>query len=398
MNKKNSAFLSLCPSFFTLLFLLFTLHAFLLADINTGIDIRGRGYRTSTPFYGTPRETARNFFEQRTKFYLEGHLKKDVGGEIKLQNFGIWGREDESEFFLETANISVKNTFGAVKIGRQNFMLNDGLLINDNENGLDGVTLETKLPFGFKANGAALKLVESSTQNFSGGAADKDVYLISLKKNFSGKNIFINYLADIDKSSDTKNHSLIGLRYESALVKELQWTVEIAKTAGSKKFSDALAYFMRINAFGDIAKIGKGGGFFLFASGSGDDESTTVCEGFHPAVSFISESAGFGEYYMKNRGEGLDNSIENLQIIGGGLSCSPKKYLNILFNYFSYALMEKNDTGETALGKEFDLGAEYSYTENLGFRFVFSRFAPGAATATSGSSVRQILFETNLTF
>ncbi len=378
--------------------LLFTIHSSLLADVNTGIDIRGRGYRMSTPYYGTPRETSRNFFEQRTRFYLEGLLKKDVGGGIKLQNFGIWGREDEADFFLETANISIKNTFGSVKIGRQNFMLNDGLLINDNANGLDGVTFETKLPFGFKADGAAFKLVESSTQNFSGGAADKDVYLISLKKNFSGKNIFINYTAGIDKSSGTKNHSLLDIRYESAVSKELQWTVEIAKTAGAKKNFDALAYLLRINAFGDISKIGKGGGFLLFASGSGDDAGSPADEGFHPAVSFIEEWSGFGEYYMKNRGEGLDNSIENLQIIGGGLSCNPKKYLNVLFNYFSYALIEKNITGETALGKEFDLGAEYSYTENLTLRFVFSRFAPGAATATSGSSVRQILFETNLIF
>jgi len=378
--------------------LLFILHSSLLADINTGIDIRGSGYRTTTPFYGTPRETERNFFEQRTRFYLEGHLKKGAEGEIKLQNFGIWGRKDADEFFLESANVTVKKPLGLIKIGRQNFCLNDGLLINDYETGLDGVSFETKLPLGFTAAGAAFKLIESSTQNFSGGTADKDVYLVSLRKKFSGKNIFLNYIADIDKSSGTKNHSMMDIRYESAVSDELEWTVEIAKTAGSKKNFDALAYLLRINTFGNISKIGKGGGFLLFASGSGDDAGTPVCEGFHPAVSFISERDGFGEYYMKNREENRSNSIENLQIIGCGLSGGPKKYLNVFFNYFSYALTEKDIYGETALGKEFDLGAEYSYTKDLNFRFVFSRFAPGAATATSGSAVRQLLFETNLKF
>ena len=79
------------------------------------------------------------------------------------------------------------------------------------------------------------------------------------------------------------------------------------------------------------------------------------------------------------------------------LSFITKKSLHVFLNYFSYTLPDKKD-GEEDLGKEFDLGAEYSYTDNLGLRLIFSRFSPGAATADSGTTARQILFETNLTF
>lgn len=390
-----------CPSLLAGFWFLVFGFSFLLADINTGLDIRGRGYRMSNPEYGNPAKTERNFFEQRTRFYFEGQLKKGVSGKMILQNSGIWGRNEETEFFLNNANIKIKKIFGSrltVKIGRQSLRLNDGLLINDDGNGFDGVMADAKLPLGIVATGISFKFVESSTQNFSGGMKDKDIYLLSLKKSFSGKNIFLNYFIDVDKSSGTKKHSLISFRYESALIKEVQWTIEIVKTIGAKKDFDTLAGFLRINALGDIAKVGKGGGFFVFATGSGDKTSTPAYEGFHPDSSFIGEWNDFGEYYMKNREENRSNSIENLQIMGGGLSSMPKESLNIFLNYFSYTLPEKNLDGEEDLGKEFDFGVEYSYTDNLELRLVFSRFSPGAATAESGSTTRQILFETNLTF
>jgi len=75
----------------------------LRADINTGLDIRGRAYGTDS-LSGADGKIS--YFEQRSRFYFEGLLQKGVTGKLTLQNNGIWGKDGEDELFLDRAYIS----------------------------------------------------------------------------------------------------------------------------------------------------------------------------------------------------------------------------------------------------------------------------------------------------
>ena len=274
-------------------------------------------------------------------------------------------------------------------LGRQGCKLGDGLLLNDEKTGLSGIKLNTSLPLGFKAEGAAFKLVESSSSSFAGGESDRDIYFVSLARNAFGGSAALTYFADYDKTlSSSTELSLLDLRYESRKDKEVQWVFEYAKSAGSG--IDTSAVLARATAYGDIYKFGKGHAFILFADGK---------EGFATGTAFINEQENFGEYYMKNRENDRSNTLENLRIIGVGAKSSiMAKRANLLFNYFTYNLAAANTLGMKELGKEMDFGIEYAHTKNLDFRLIYSSFSQGEAISASGGKVKQFLFETNLNF
>ncbi|MBA3065197.1 hypothetical protein KJ633_05000 [bacterium] len=359
------------------------------ADINTGLDIRGRAFSSDNPSGG---DGKCSYFEQRTRFYFEGLMQKDVTGKISLQNNGIWGRDSEEELFLDRAYISAGHIFGlplGASIGRQGCKLGDGLLLNDEKTGLSGIKLNASLPWGFTGEGAAFKLIEASSASFAGSEADRDIYFVSLSRNAFGGNASLTYFSDFNKtlSSSTKL-SLLDLRYESPETKEIQWLFEYAQSAGSDVKTSAL--LARVTALGNIYKFGKGRAFVLFANGE---------DNFTSGATFVNEEKNFGEYYMKNRENGRSNTLNNLRIIGTGFKSTPfAKPVNFLFNYFSYNLVAGNAAGLKELGKEMDMGLEYAPTQNLGFRLIYSSFSQGEALSDTGGKIKQFLFETNLNF
>ena len=359
------------------------------ADINTGLDIRGRAYGADS-LSGTGGKVS--YFEQRSRFYFEGLLQKGVTGNLTLQNNGVWGRDDEEELFLDRAYISAERIFGLpidASLGRQGCKLGDGLLINDEKTGLSGIKLNASLPLGFKADAAAFKLIEASSASVAGGNSDRNVYFFSLSRNAFGGSATLTYFADYDNTlSSSTELSLLDLRYESRKDQEVQWVFEYAKNPGSG--IDTSAMLARATAYGDIYKFGKGHAFILFADGK---------EGFTTGTAFINEQDNFGEYYMKNREGGRSGTLENLRIIGTGIKTSiMAKPVNMLLNYFTYNLAAANSQGMKELGKEMDFGFEYAHTKNLGFRLIYSSFSKGEALSASGGKVKQFLFETNLNF
>ncbi len=361
----------------------------LRADINTGLDIRGRAFSADT-LSGAGGKIS--YFEQRSRFYFEGMLQKGVTGNITLQNNGVWGRDGEEELFLDRAYISAEQIFGLpvnASLGRQGCKLGDGLFMNDEKTGLSGIKLSASLPLGLKAEGAAFKLIEASSSSFAGGKSDRDIYFLSLSRNAFGGNAALTYFADYDKtlSSSTKL-SLLDLRYESRKDKEVQWVFEYAKSAGSG--IDTSAFLARATAYGNIYKFGEGNAFILFANGK---------ENFTTGAAFVNEQENFGEYYMKNRENGRSSTLENLRIIGTGIKSSIlAKRVSMLFNYFTYNLAAVDAQGMKELGNEMDLGIEYAHTKNLDFRLIYSSFSRGEAISASGGKVKQLLFETNLNF
>ncbi|MCD6413062.1 MAG: hypothetical protein J7L54_02825 [Elusimicrobia bacterium] len=371
--------------------------AVVFADIDAGLKMRIRSYSVSNPDYSSETSDPRSYFAQRTRFYLSGILKKDIMANMTIQNKTIWGRSDEADFFLETGFISVgkiANLPVTIEIGRQNFRLNEGILIDDDNIGLDGIKISAELPLSINGQAAGFKLIESSTKNFTGNS-DTDVYVLSIEREVLKGKLFLNYFCENDKSAG-KRKNIMDFRYESSLIKDTKWMAEVAKIGGSK--FDAMGYILRINAEGEISRLGKGGGFLLFASGSGDNPDTPTDENFKTATSHIKEYGGFGEYYIAHREDGRSNTLENLQITGFGFHSKPTRLpIKIFANYFTYTLPEAAG-GADAIGKELDAGAKYDYTENIKFRLVFSNFSPDEATKENSSSASQILLEAKLAF
>ncbi len=370
------------------------LRALAFADIDTGLKLRIRSYSASNPDYSSQTSDARTYFDQRTEFYLRGILKKDILAEMTIQNKNIWGRENEAKFFLETGFISIAkiaNLPVALKIGRQNFRLNEGLLIDDDSTGFDGIEINAKLPFSVTGKAAGFKLIESSTKTLAGNS-DTDVYVLSLGEKILKGKLFLNYFCENNKSAAQKKE-FTDMRYESALVRDTKWTAEIVKSN-----FDAMGYLVRVSAKGNISRLGKGGGFALFAYGSGDNPNTPADEGFKTITTHIKEYDGFGEYYIAHRESGRSNTLENLKITGFGFHSKPTRLpLKIFANYFTYSLAETAG-GPDAIGKELDAGIRYDYTENIKFRVVFSNFSPDKAIVANPSSVNQFLIETKLFF
>jgi len=363
------------------------------ADVDTGLDIRGRAYNSSNPAYTTD-EASRNFFDQRTRFYLKGMLKENINCEMTIQNTGLWGQENNDKLFFERTNIKAEEFFSlpaSVILGKQGCKIGEGLLVNDENTGLSGIKIDSRLPLGFNASAAAFKLIETSSETFSGGERDNDVYFATLGRKIFGGEFAVAYFTDVNKTSSTATQqTLIDIRYESAVSGELKWSWEFAKSIGDKKGLDTSALIVRVKAFGNIAKLGKGNAFLVYAKGK---------EGFKPSTSHIAEYEETGEYYMKNRESGRSNSIENLQLMGAGAKARTKFIpVDIFFNYFDYGLAAADLAGKTKLGRETDYGLLYSYTDNLKFRFVYSIFSPGEAMIENGKKNEQILFETNLFF
>lgn len=358
------------------------------ADIDTGLDIRGRSYSADAP----AASGKVSYFEQRSRFYFEGLLRNDVQAKLTIQNNSIWGRDGEEELFLDRAYIRAGGLFNLpleVSLGRQGCKLGDGLLINDNDTGLSGLSFKAALPWGFRTDGAAFKLIEASSSSFAGGIADRDIYYFALSRKILNGEGTLTYFKDYDRSlSSSTELSLIDIRYASSEDREAQWIFEYAKSAG--KGEDTSAILARVTAYGNIYKLGEGSAFVLFADGK---------EGFRTGASFIGEDENFGEYYIKNRENGRENSLENLRTMGAGFKSSlMNKPVNLLFHYFTYELSAVDVQGLKDLGKETDFGLEYTYTRNLDFRLIYSVFTRGEAFAAESGKVKQLLFETNLKF
>ncbi|MBA3052727.1 hypothetical protein KKF70_02010 [bacterium] len=359
------------------------------ADINTGLDIRGRAFGSDT-LSGSGGKIS--YFEQRSRFYFEGMLQKDVKANVTLRNNGVWGRSGEDELFLDRAYISAGGLMGLpleASLGRQGCKLGDGLLINDDETGLSGVKFNASLPWGFKATGAAFKLIEASSASFAGGDSDRDISFFSLSRNALNGKATLTYFSDYDRTlSSATELSMMDIRYESGKDREVQWVFEYAKSGGSGV--DTSAVLARTTAYGDIYKLGEGNAFILFADAK---------EHFNTGAAFINEEENFGEYYIRNRENGRENSLENLRILGAGFKSSVmNKPMKLLFNYFTYELSAVDVQGMKELGKEMDIGLEYARTKNLDFRLIYSSFSRGEALSVTGGKVTQILFETNLNF
>lgn len=358
------------------------------ADINTGLDIRGRSF-SCEKLAGTGKIS---YWEQRSRFYFEGLLQKNVRANVTVRNNGVWGRDDEEELFLDRAYISAGDLLGLpleASLGRQGCKLGDGLLINDDKTGLSGMRFNASLPWGFKSDGASFKLIEASSASFAGGDSDRDISFVSLSRNALNGRATLTYFNDYDRTlSSATKLSLMDIRYESGADREVQWVFEYAKSGSSG--IDTSAALARATAYGDIYKLGEGNAFILFADGK---------EYFRTGAAFINEEENFGEYYMKNRENGRENSLDNLRIMGAGFKSSVmNKPMKLLFNYFTYELSAVDAQGMKELGKEMDLGIEYAHTKNLDFRLIYSSFTQGEATSATGGKVKQLLFETNLNF
>jgi len=373
MRKIIVVFLSLFSAFF------------LYADIDIGLKVRGRYYEVKNPL-GTKISDGRNYYGQRSRFYLKGFLKKNVTAVFVLRSESIWGRKDEDEIFLDNAYIDIERISNypvSLKLGRQSVKLGDGVFVNDDGKGLDGFSVNGSLPWSIELNLTGFKLVETSTKSSSGQSHDRNLYLASLKKELFDIQTQIAWIREFEVSSSTKA-AFLDVRLETKEKQNIRWIFEGAKSiSGSKK-----AFIIKALAKGNITYLKKGGGFLLFSS---------IDEGCKLSTSYTSETAGFGYFYIKNREQQRENTLENLQILGAGIDAEPLKRTNFSLHLFNYTL-NQSLKGEDEIGREIDVGISHAYSENLFMRLVFSIFTPQTAYVESGKKIRQLFFETKLYF
>jgi len=231
------------------IFLLLFFKFFLYADIDIGLKIRGRYYGVKNPL-GNKTSDERSYYEQRSRFYLKGLLKKNVFVNFVVRGENIWGRKDEDEIFVDNAYINAKEIFNlpvSLKLGRQSVKLGDGIFVNDDGKGLDGISINGVLPWNIELNFTGFKLVETSTPSSSGKSYDRNLYFASLEKELFDIQTQITWIREFEVSSSTKV-TFLDVRLETKEKQNIRWVFEGAKSLpGNKK-----AFILKAIATGKI--------------------------------------------------------------------------------------------------------------------------------------------------
>lgn len=404
-------------------FALLLIQPALYAGVKMGEEIRIRGIAIDNADYNDENRDHNNYYYQRARFLIEGVLEKRIYLNIRIQSRGILGSTKDKIVlegvekpnltpFIENAYVrfvEIEDLPIDLTIGRQPITYGDGVVINDNELGFDGVVAKFFLPGNLDLTGITVKSLEASGET-AGNEGDQDLYGAVLNTVYKRKGLELYFWQSNDRTlSDYKdNKSHLGIRLSGKLPQGIEYKAEIARQTGKKDFYDegtsdikydGSAFLMGGIFRAAIPYIGQGRLYLEYLQGSGNDQDTDEKdEGFYSEYGHLMEE-GFGEVYMMSRESSADNySINNLKIFKVGIAASPRDRWTLGSNFFVYTFNWTPENRSDDVGTEFDVYTTFDYTSNSSFRIVYGRFTPGDGIVQGSDDVEKLLGEVIVRF
>lgn len=382
-----------------------------------------------------------NYYSHQIRPYFSTRLESRIEAVFRLQSINLWGQEistgpagtrfprADGTPWIENAYLRVPGLMRdrlVLTLGRQPILIGDGLLVSDDETGFNALRGQLTLPKGvgvdvftakisegaggyndFDLSGAVLELAQGDThwnvawiQEANGAPslytlAGTTLSATNVKRTFYDLRIF----GDLE---DAYYKLELGLQSGS-----------VRQAAGSDITLSGVAQRVEVGAQTDTARFGRFGVWALYASGSGDDPSTTTeDESFRATFARRWDGLrrrGFGQYYaatvsdvhdpihpFSSESTGLPAGASGIKTIGLGVSTVQKVRWTASLGYYVYDSKRKV-AGKNSLGAELDAGLEFRPSD-LGFRFGAATFFPGDLYGPTASNVTRLTAETNFHF
>lgn len=401
--------------------------------LDTSVEMTGFSYENLN-FSSNQSSGTASFYTQRIRLGLAGKFSTTEVG-IKIQAIQIVGSTvpatafspvknqlswlkdlpyDRTDFtpFLENAYIIFHNISDLpvnLSIGRMPFAYGDGLILDDNENGLTGIKLNVAYPGNFSTDLFTVKVKELGSNDF-------DIQGIVSAYSFRDKKVELGYITEIDNSGSlyyqtndiqpTKNiqRNFTDIRF-SQNSKISDFSLEFAQQSGNLSMTNGnsislggYALVLKGALKAEKTKIGSVVGRAMLALNSGDDNplsSGDSDENFAPTFtrkfSGINRR-GYGELFAASVNDAnwsLPDGWSGLNTINLGASFSPFDRFTFGVDYYLYSAsqnfyrigpetssLEKVLGAKYSLGIEMNLLAEYAFSRYGRISFAFARYTP----------------------
>lgn len=284
------------------------------------------------------------------------------------------------------------------KVGRQYLNLGKGFLISDNEHEINFDAIRTTLDYyPVIVDVAYSRLAERSSQAISvTNADDSSLYLLNGHYAADRWNAEA-YVIGIADSDTHYQPVTVGLRGDANLIEPLQLWAE-----GAYQFNQ---YSSTRDLKAWAGTLGASYTFEFTWHPSLSVAYTYASAEDNPGTSGTSDYKGFQELFEYNYyGYAFSPRLENIHFVNAKLSTLPMENLTLAVDYYHYwqvedAIMSMGDPfqdnggiptftngKDNNLGDEFDVVAEYDYTEDVSTQLYLAWFVPGSAYTPSDTA------------
>lgn len=336
--------------------------------------------------------------------------------------------------FLENAYVSVNHLWGLpweMTLGRQNFRLGSGLLLDDDGAGLTGITARASLPWlGLRVEGFTLAAKAAMAGPDSLGFSGLSVFLPSegtwsLHQLFETDRkahlvygcSFLNMGPEGCRISKARR-SFTSVRYQinygpivfdgEAAIQRGAATPTGTNPAPTHIIYSGDAQVVRAKWKQGMYKWGEGIARLSVARGSGDDPGTgTKDEAFFPSHGHRFEGIdrkGFGEFfgatpydafagnYSTTTASGLRAGQSGITAVGGGFTPPAYKGLTLDIDYYLYQATRVT-RGSRSLGAEWNFRLRYPIQEHFSLSASAAIFHIGSASNPERGKARKYSVE-----
>lgn len=409
-------------------------------SLNLGVDYGLRGVATLNPDANGSTSGTLNYYSQSARLSLATELSPGVDVDFRIRSLNVWGLEGsgaplarypaaDGTPWVERAAARLTGLAWnrlTLTLGRQPFLLGDGVLVSDDELGFNGLRADVKLPKNLDLTLFTAKISESL-----GTGDDSDLILGSLgfsrdinrwelswlREKTGAASVY--QLATGTAAATDVRRDFIDLRLFGDL-KDAYYKLELAFESGEAQIGGANTSIggsgqrIELGAQTDASRWGRFGVKALYASGSGDDAGTpTKDESFQPSFTRRwdgFERAGFGSYFgaslsdvfnasapFSNGGSGLPLGASGVKTLGLGLSTVQKVKWTASLDYYLFDSRVKV-SGLNSLGSEADLTLVYRHSGYVTFAAGAAYFFPGDLYGPDASRVSRYTAETQIHF
>jgi hypothetical protein len=411
------------------------------STLNLGVDYKLTAVLSDNDAIVPSVGSSLSYYTHQLRPYLTTQLNSQVEAVFRLQSINLWGQETSTgpagtRFPKADGTPWVENAYLRMPglawnrleltLGRQPLLIGDGTLVSDDNAGMNALRARIALPKGVGLDLFTAKVEEAASghNDFDLNAAvlalaqgDTRWELAWVQESNGAPSAYA--LAGTTTAASAIQRTFYDLRIFGDL-KDAYYKLELGiqdgavrQTSGGDIALSGTAQRVEVGAQTDTARFGRFGVWAVYASGTGDDPSTTnEDEAFRATFAKRWDGLrriGFGQYYaatvsdahdpsapFSSESTGLPPGASGIKTIGLGVSTVQKVRWTASLGYYIYDAKRKV-AGKNSLGAELDAVLEFRPAD-VGFRFGAAAFFPGDLYGPSAANVTRLTAETTFHF